>query len=227
MKEKFIVAIDGQSGCGKSSTAKAIAAELGYIYIDTGAMYRATTLYLLKNDTDIHNEQALENALKQISLTFRNSKGGSEQEIYLNGISVENDIRQQFVSDKVSEVSAIPRVRRQMVGLQRELGNAGGVVMDGRDIGTVVFPNADVKIFMKADLDIRAKRRLKELEEKNIPAVLEEVEKNLAARDKIDSTRLDSPLKKADDAIEIDTSQLSFDEQVNKILDLIKSKQVA
>jgi cytidylate kinase len=219
--KKIIIAIDGNSGCGKSSTAKAIAKELQYVYIDTGAMYRAVTYFFIKNDIDLHNEKDVAEALKQIDISFEYNVSTSKNETYLNGKNVEYQIRQMEVSNQVSPVSEISAVRRKLVEQQRRMGQNKGLVMDGRDIGTVVFPDAELKIYMTASLEVRAERRKLELEEKGVEVNLKEVIENLSNRDKIDSSRKDSPLKKAENAVEIDTSNLTFDEQVNKILVLV------
>ncbi len=220
--KKIIIAIDGNSGCGKSSTAKAIAKELQYIYIDTGAMYRAVTYFFIKNNIDLKNELDVAGALKQIDISFEYNISSGKNETYLNGKNVEFQIRQMEVSNLVSPVSEISAVRRKLVEQQRRMGQTKGVVMDGRDIGTVVFPDAELKIFMTAGLEVRAERRRLELMEKGTKVDIQDVIDNLKNRDRIDSSREDSPLKKADDAIEIDTSNLTFDEQVNKILVLVK-----
>lgn len=222
--KKIIIAIDGNSGCGKSSTAKAIARELQYIYIDTGAMYRAVTLFFIQHDVDLQNDRDVSEALKEIDISFEYNMSSGKNETYLNGKNVEYDIRQMDVSNLVSPVSEISAVRRKLVEQQRRMGKTRGVVMDGRDIGTVVFPDAELKIFMTASLEVRAERRRLELQEKGVEVDLKEVIENLHNRDRIDSSRNDSPLKKADDAIEIDTSNLTFDEQVQKILVLVKEK---
>jgi cytidylate kinase len=222
--KKIVIAIDGNSGCGKSSTAKSIAKNLKYIYIDTGAMYRAVTLFFIKHKIDLKNKLDVEAALKQIDISFEYNIDTSKNETFLNGKNVEQKIREMEVSNLVSPVSEISQVRRKLVEQQRRLGGETGVVMDGRDIGTVVFPDADLKIFMTADLEVRALRRQLELQEKNTHVELEDVVENLKNRDIIDSSRDDSPLKKADDAYLIDTSNLTFDEQVNKILGLIQEK---
>lgn len=222
--KKIVIAIDGNSGCGKSSTAKAIARQLKYIYIDTGAMYRAVTLFFIKHKIDLNNELDVEGALKQIDISFKYNVETGKNETYLNRKNVENEIRQMDVSNLVSPVSEISQVRRKLVEQQRRLGQAKGVVMDGRDIGTVVFPDAELKIFMTADLEVRAERRRLELAEKGSTVPLEDVIENLKNRDRIDSSRKDSPLKKADDAHVVDTSNLTFDEQVDQILGLIREK---
>lgn len=220
--KKIIIAIDGNSGCGKSSTAKALAKELRYIYIDTGAMYRAVTYFFIKNNIDLNDELDVGEALKQIDISFEYNVESGKNETYLNGKNVEYQIRQMDVSRLVSPVSEISAVRRKLVEQQRRMGQEKGVVMDGRDIGTVVFPEAELKVFMSASLEVRAERRKLELHEKGTDVALQDVIENLAERDRIDSSRNDSPLKKADDAIEIDTTNLTFDEQVNKILVLVK-----
>ncbi|WPP52459.1 (d)CMP kinase [Catalinimonas niigatensis] len=218
----IIIALDGYSGCGKSSTAKEVAKALGYTYLDSGAMYRAATLYFIRNQIDVQNTQAIDRALNNIDIHFYRNKETLRNETYLNGENVEEEIRKMEVSEHVSAVSAIPEVRRKMVKQQRTLGAGRRVVMDGRDIGSHVFPEAELKIFMKADLAVRAQRRKKELEEKGVEVKLEEIERNLAERDRIDTSRAQSPLVKVEDAIEIDTTNLSFSEQVNKIIKLAK-----
>lgn len=222
--KKIIIAIDGNSGCGKSSTAKVIAKELQYIYIDTGAMYRAVTLFFIKNDIDLKNEADVAGALKQIDISFEYNPATASNETYLNGKNVEYDIRQMNVSNLVSPVSEISAVRKKLVEQQRRMGQAKGLVMDGRDIGTVVFPEAELKIFMTASLEVRAERRRLELQEKGTEVNINDIIENLSNRDRIDSSREDSPLRKAEDAIVIDTSNLTFDEQVNKILVLVSEK---
>ena len=222
--KNIVIALDGNSGCGKSSTAKVLAKKLKFIYIDTGAMYRAVTLFFIKHNIDLKNDLDVAEALKQIDISFEYNIETANNETFLNGKNVEEKIRQMAVSNLVSPVSEISRVRRKLVEQQRRLGEGNGVVMDGRDIGTVVFPDAELKIFMTADLEIRALRRQKELHEKNTEVELTDVIENLKNRDIIDSSRADSPLKKADDAHEIDTSNLTFAQQVNQILELIKEK---
>lgn len=219
-----MIAIDGNSGCGKSSTAKVLARKLKYIYIDTGAMYRAVTLFFIKYQIDLKNDLAVEEALKQIDISFKYNIDTGENETFLNGKNVEKKIREMEVSNLVSPVSELSRVRRKLVEQQRRLGEGKGVVMDGRDIGTVVFADAELKIYMTADLKVRAFRRQKELQGNNTKVELEDVMGNLKNRDIIDTSRADSPLKKADDAYVIDTSNLAFDEQVNQILSLINDK---
>lgn len=222
--QKIVIAIDGYSGCGKSSTAKAVAKILGYTYIDSGAMYRAATLFFLQHQVDLSDGEAIDKALKHIEISFHTDPETGLQETYLNGKNVEQEIRSMEVSDFVSEVSKIKEVRKELVSQQQQLGKAKGVVMDGRDIGTVVFPDAELKVFMTADLEIRARRRQKELIDKGQEVTLEEIIRNLAERDKIDSTRAESPLFRAEDAVDVDTSYLEFDDQVKKIVELANEK---
>lgn len=222
--QKIVIAIDGYSGCGKSSTAKSVAKQLGYTYIDSGAMYRAATLYFLNNDVDISSPQQVRNYLDSLDITFRPNQESKDQETYLNGVNVEKEIRTMKVSDYVSEISKLKEVRNELVSQQQKMGREKGVVMDGRDIGTVVFPEAELKVFMTADLNIRAVRRQKELQEKGSKIALEKIIQNLSERDKIDSGRKESPLIKANDAVEVDTSHLQFEEQVNLIVELAYKK---
>ena len=225
-QEKLIIALDGHSSCGKSTYAKLIAAELGYSYIDTGAMYRAVTLAAMDaglfNDTDAPPFSRIESLLGPMELKLKHNPDKQRTEIFLNGRMVEDFIRGMEVSAHVSYIAAISAVRRLMVEYQRMLGNEKGVVMDGRDIGTVVFPNAEIKIFLTASLEVRAGRRYKELIEKGMPAKFEDVQKNLAKRDHIDSNRADSPLKQADDAILLDNSEMTPEEQMIWFRDLYK-----
>ncbi len=216
--KKIVIAIDGYSACGKSSTAKQVAARLGYTFIDSGAMYRAVTLFLLNNDVNLEDAEQVENHLDQLEIKF---DGDS---ILLNGDNVDTAIRTKPVNENVSIVSAISSVRRKMVNQQQSIGKDKGVVMDGRDIGTVVFPDAELKVFMTAEMSIRAKRRQKELLEKGIEETLESIERNLEERDEVDSTREDSPLMKADDALEIDTTHITLEEQITQIEQLAKEK---
>ena len=220
---KIIIAIDGYSACGKSTTARAVAAKLGFTYVDSGAMYRAVTYYLLENNISFSDIEAISKALNDVEVGFKGDEAGNPI-TYLNGQPVEDKIREMKVSDNVSIVAANSEVRRAMVKIQHELGKEKGIVMDGRDIGTVVFPEAELKIFMTADPEIRAERRLKEWQSKGIDATLDEVRANVTERDHKDTTRQDSPLKKADDAIVIDNSFMTFDEQVGEIIDLAKEK---
>lgn len=226
MEKKFIIAIDGYSSCGKSTFAKSIAKELKYVYIDSGAMYRAVTLYCINNNLVKNGNvdyKGIIASLDNIVISFSRNEISGLSETCLNGEIVETQIRTLEVSQYVSQISTISEVRRKMVRLQREMSKNKGVVMDGRDIGTVVFPDADIKIFMTADTFIRAKRRYKELIEKNIPANFEEVEKNIRERDYIDENREDSPLKKADDAILLDNSHMTVEEQMKWFKKLIQS----
>ncbi|MDH5475500.1 MAG: (d)CMP kinase [Cyclobacteriaceae bacterium] len=221
---KIIIAIDGSSACGKSSTAKLIADELKYTYIDSGAMYRAVTLFFNRNHIKHTNPKEVRKALNAIEITFRKNEEGVGDDTYLNGLNVEKEIRKMYISEKVSEVSAISEVRTAMVAQQRKLGKSKGIVMDGRDIGSVVFPEAELKIFMTAEFYIRAERRQAELLEKGELVGLEKVMDNLKKRDHIDSTRDDSPLFVADDAVTVDTTHLTMEEQVDEIMQLITSK---
>ncbi|MEQ9467381.1 MAG: (d)CMP kinase [Ekhidna sp.] len=215
--KKIVVALDGYSGTGKSSTAKQVASRLGYTYIDSGAMYRAVTYFFLINNVDFSNVGQVEKSLKKCDISF------SGTSIYLNGANVDNEIRTMDVNNHVSQVSAISAVRAKLVEHQRKMGEEKGVVMDGRDIGTIVFPNAELKVFMTADMDVRAERRRKELLKKGIDEKLEVIKENLNQRDHIDSTRADSPLKKADDVREIDTSHLTLNQQIDKIVEMAES----
>jgi len=223
---KLIIAVDGFSSCGKSTMAKTLAMRLGYTYIDSGAMYRALSLYCLRNglmkDGSI-DEPALMAALDGIEITFEKNAEGVSQ-TYLNGENVENEIRNLEVSNAVSIVSAVGFVRKALVALQRKLSVGGGVVMDGRDIGTVVFPNADLKLFVTADAKIRAKRRYDELMEKGRPEDFEAVLANIEWRDKLDQTRAVSPLKKADDAVVLDNGEMTIEEQDAWLLEQVNSK---
>ena len=216
-KNPIIIALDGHSSCGKSSFAKVIAKELGYIYIDSGAMYRAVTLYAMRNGLipdGKANIPALENELPSINIDFRYNLTAQRAETYLNGKNVEEQIRTMEVSGNVSEISKIKLVRERLVALQQNMGSRKGIVMDGRDIGTVVFPNAEIKLFMTASIEVRGQRRFKELQEKGIAGTLKEVTKNLAKRDEIDQNREESPLKEADDAIILDNSKMTPSEQL-------------
>ncbi len=218
------IAIDGYSSTGKSTIAKQIANHLGYVYVDTGAMYRAVTLYAMQNDLihkDDFNVEALIYQLNKIEITFKYNEDIGFAEVYLNGTNVEKKIRTLEVSSFVSKVAAISEVRSKLVAIQKQMGKDKGVVMDGRDIGTVVFPNAELKIFMTASAETRAKRRFKELIDRGDTVIYENVLKNVQERDHLDSTRKDSPLLKANDAIEIDNSNLSLEEQLEKVLQLV------
>ncbi len=225
LMRKIIIAIDGFSACGKSTTAREVAMILGYLYIDSGAMYRAVTVYFLEHHVALTNPKEVVRALNQIQVSFKiNPKGNTET--YLNGLNVERKIRKMAVSEKVSEVSAIKEVRQAMVDLQRKLGKAKGIVMDGRDIGTVVFPEAELKLFLNADLLVRAFRRQKELLERDELVDLDGVIANLKQRDEYDSKRKVSPLAKAADAIEIDTTHITIEEQVDEVVRLATTRMV-
>lgn len=224
LMKKIIIAIDGLSGCGKSTTAKSVAKALKYAYIDSGSMYRAVTLHFLKSGTKITNNEEIRQSLDSLQLEFRMSEDSGTQRIFLNGRDVEDEIRNMEISEFVSEVSKIKEVREKLVAIQRNLGVHRGVVMDGRDIGTVVFPGAELKVFMYADLEVRAERRRRELLDKGKSADFEHIARNLKERDHIDSTRKESPLVKASDAVEMDTSYLTFNDQVERILDLARER---
>ena len=224
MNSKIIVTIDGWSSCGKSTLAKQLAKELGYVYIDSGAMYRAITLYFLRNHVDWTDTNEVSNALKDIIIEFRYNQASQQSEAYLNGENVEYVIRDLVIAEKVSDVAAIKAVRSFAVAQQLKLGKQKGIVMDGRDIGTTVFPNAELKIFMTADTAVRVERRFKELYSKNPNISIEEVKNNLEMRDYIDSNREISPLRKANDAIEIDNTNMSIGEQLKIALDLTEKK---
>jgi len=213
MKKNLVIAIDGYSSCGKSTLAKALAKKLGFIYVDSGSMYRAVTLFFLRNKIDITNDHQVRDALQHIELNFHSRD--YESHITLNGEEVSDEIRLMPVSENVSEVSAHKIVRHEMVKQQQRMGKSKNIVMDGRDIGTTVFPEAPLKFFMTADPKIRAERRFKELENKgNNNTTLEEVFENLAHRDYADTTRKESPLVRADDAIILDNTDLTQDEQL-------------
>lgn len=220
--KKIIITIDGHSACGKSTLAKALASELNYGYIDTGAMYRAVTFYFLENRVNIQKTAEMERALKKINITFKNTVGGNRT--FLNGIDVEDVIRKMFVSKNVSHVAAISMVRKMVVKQQMEMGRQKGIVMEGRDIGTVVFPKAELKMFLTADPDVRTKRRYDELKKKGQRVSMKSIKDNLLERDHIDSTRKDSPLKKAKEAILIDNSNLTQSEQLAMVLALSKER---
>jgi cytidylate kinase len=227
MKRKLIIAIDGYSSCGKSTFAKAIAKELNYIYIDSGAMYRAVTLYCIRRkliDRDMVDETGIEKELEDIHIEFVYNPDMSEYETFLNSENVEKEIRDIEVSAHVSRISQIPEVRYRMVELQRQIGVFKGIVMDGRDIGTVVFPDADLKIFMTASADIRAQRRFDELKVKGLNIDFEEIRKNIVARDITDENRDISPLRKADDAVVLDNSRMTVEEQMIWVRHIIDEK---
>jgi CMP/dCMP kinase len=213
----IIIAIDGFSSCGKSSFAKSIAAKLGYIYIDTGAMYRAVTWYGLEKNLILHEHIDIEGIIRvlpEINIVFKRNEGLNRNEIYLNDKNIEDEIRSLRVAEKVSLVSRIREVREKMVSMQRHMGKKKGIVMDGRDIGTVVFPEAEIKIFMTASPEIRAERRYKEMQENGITTSLEVILENIKNRDYIDSNREESPLRQASDALVLDNSYLNPDQQM-------------
>ena len=219
--KKITIAIDGFSSCGKSTMAKDLAKKIGYIYIDTGAMYRAVTLYCLQENLIVNNQinqEKLQEQLDQIHVTFQLNPTSNLPETYLNGKNVEKEIRRMDVSDQVSHVSAIGFVRKAMVKQQQELGKSKGVVLDGRDIGTVVFPTAELKIFMTATPEVRAKRRFDELIQKGEDVSYDAILENVKQRDLIDQTRTESPLKKADDAVVLDNTNLTIEEQNNWLM---------
>ncbi|RYY40988.1 MAG: (d)CMP kinase [Chitinophagaceae bacterium] len=223
--KKIIVTIDGWSSCGKSTLAKQLARRLNYIYVDSGAMYRAITLYFLRNHIDWTDVAQVAQALDDILLEFVPNEKSGQSEIFLNGENVEYVIRDLVVAEKVSEVAAIKEVRSFAVAQQQQMGLQKGIIMDGRDIGTVVFPDAELKIFMTADNAVRVERRFKELYEKNPNVTLEEVKSNLEMRDYIDSHREVSPLRQAEDAIVLDNTNLTEAEQFRQALHLIEAAQ--
>jgi cytidylate kinase len=222
MEEKMIITIDGWSSCGKSTLAKQLAKKLGYLYIDSGAMYRAITLYFIRNNVDPKNARQMKEVLQNISLGFVVNNHTNQSEIYLNGENVEYIIRDLVVAEKVSEVAALKEVRTFAVAMQQNMGKNKGIVMDGRDIGTTVFPDAEVKIFMIADEAVRVERRFTEMFDKNPNITLDEIKANIEMRDYIDSHREVSPLRKADDAIELNNTNLSQKEQLDFALKLVK-----
>jgi cytidylate kinase len=223
--KKIVIAIDGYSACGKSTTAKQVANVLGYRYIDSGAMYRAVTLQFLDRHVALTNPREVSRVLEETNITF-NLNSQKESETFLNGLNVEKKIRSMRVSEMVSQVSTLKEVRDAMVDLQRKMGREKGVVMDGRDIGTTVFPHAELKIFMTADMLVRAFRRQRELLEKKQLVDLDEVMENLVQRDRIDTTRSESPLRQAPDATVIDTTYITLDEQVDEVVRLALSRMI-
>jgi CMP/dCMP kinase len=227
MNKKIIIAVDGYSSCGKSTFAKAIAKVLEYTYIDSGAMYRTVTLFCMRKgfvSGGVTNNRLIINALPDIHIEFVYNPDLAEYETFLNSENVENEIRGVEVSANVSLISQIPQVRERMVELQRQIGMYRGIVMDGRDIGTVVFPDADLKIFMTASVEIRAKRRYDELTAKGVRVELEKIRENIVSRDITDENRDISPLRRADDAVLLDNSRMSVNEQMNWVMDLIYQK---
>ncbi|MFO7924497.1 MAG: (d)CMP kinase [Bacteroidales bacterium] len=229
MIKKLIIAIDGHSSCGKSTFAKAIATRMNYLYLDSGAMYRAVTLACMEEGVVREGrleEKALPRLLEKTEISFRRKEGSADTETFLNGVNVEEKIRSIEVASNVSLVSKSAEVRKKMVSLQREMGKSKGIVMDGRDIGTVVFPGADIKIFLTAGIDIRAERRYKELVSKGQKVRLEEIRHNIAERDRIDENRDESPLKKAPDAIVLDNSYMTPGEQMIWFENLLAEKYI-
>ena len=227
MKKEIIIAIDGHSSTGKSTLAKQIAQALNYIYVDTGAMYRAVTYFALQNkliSKDHFDKKQLINSLDKIAIDFKFNPEKNHSEVYLNGKNIEKEIRQMAVSEFVSEIAAVPEIREKLVAQQRAIGKQKGVVMDGRDIGSVVFPDAELKIFMTASPEVRAQRRYKELLEKGEKVKYEEVLQNVKKRDQIDTERSASPLIITDDAVKIDNSQMTRKEQFDKVLALAKER---
>ncbi|HMK16957.1 MAG TPA: (d)CMP kinase [Chitinophagaceae bacterium] len=222
MGKKIIIAIDGWSSCGKSTLAKELAKELGYLYVDSGAMYRAITLYFLRNHVDWTDKSEVKKALNEISLEFIYNEKSQQSEMHLNEENVEYVIRDLVVAEKVSDVAAIKEVRKFAVEQQQLMGKKKGIIMDGRDIGTVVFPKAELKIFLTADNAVRVERRFKELFEKNPNVTIEEIKANLEMRDYIDSNREESPLRKADDAILVDNTNMTAKETIQKVAKLAK-----
>jgi len=222
MAKKIIIAIDGWSSCGKSTLAKELAKELGYLYVDSGDMYRAITLYFLRNHVDWTDKNEVKKALKEISLEFIYNEKSQQSEMHLNGENVEYVIRDLVVAEIVSDVAAIKEVRKFAVEQQQLMGKKKGVIMDGRDIGTVVFPKAELKIFLTADNAVRVERRFKELFEKNPNVTIEEIKANLEMRDYIDSNREESPLRQAKDALLVDNTNLTAKETEQKVMRLVK-----
>ncbi len=226
-QSKIIVAIDGHSSCGKSTIAKAVAARFGYVFIDSGAMYRAVTLFALRQNLiadGVVNQQALIQLIPEINIEFRFNPEKQKSDTYLNGENVEDEIRQLPVSQNVSPVATIAEVREAMVHLQQEMGKHKGIVMDGRDIGTVVFPEAELKLFVTASPEIRAQRRFDELTAKGETVSFDEILQNVQERDHIDSTRETSPLRKADDALVLDNSYMNREEQLKWVIEKVEEK---
>ncbi len=224
--QKIIIAIDGYSSCGKSTLANELAKRLKYNYIDSGAMYRAVTLYFLRNNIDFTDHGEILNAIANIHLTFQFNELNKQSEICLNDENVASLVRDMLVSEKVSEVAAIREVRSFAVAQQKRMGKKKGIIMDGRDIGTTVFPEAELKIFMTAEPEIRVMRRFKEMYAKNEHITIDEIRHNLELRDYIDTTRDESPLKQAGDAILLDNSNLNKEEQLNIVMEWVKQKTV-
>lgn len=221
--KRIIIAVDGFSSCGKSTMAKDLAREIGYIYVDTGAMYRAVTLFALRNDCFVDDRKVdtdkLERMMKDIAISFRLNTETGRPDTYLNGENVEKDIRNMEVSSRVSPIAAVPFVRKALVEQQQKMGEAKGIVMDGRDIGTTVFPSAELKIYVTASAEVRAQRRFDELKAKGMPADFDDILKNVNERDYIDTHRDVSPLRKTDDAILLDNSNMTIEQQKQWLLD--------
>ncbi len=224
MEEKIIIAIDGHSSCGKSTLAKELARELNYKHIDSGAMYRAITLHFIRNNVNISDIDEVKKALSDIQLSFVYNENKKASEICLNGEDVAHQIHEMIVAERVSDIAAIKEVRALAVEQQKEMGKEKGIVMDGRDIGTVVFPDAELKLFMTANMRVRAKRRFQELYEKNPNITYEEVMANIQMRDYIDSNREESPLRQADDAVVLDNSTMTKDEQLKTALGWVRER---
>ncbi len=225
VEKKIIIAIDGYSSCGKSTVAREIARKLNYLFIDSGAMYRAVTLSFIRSGLVLDGEvdrPALKEQLRRIHISFQTNQETRHNDIFLNGENVEQEIRQLAVAQKVSQVAAIAEVRQFLVAQQQEMGQSKGIVMDGRDIGTVVFPGAELKIFMTAEAPIRAQRRFEEMKAKKEPVNFEEILQNITDRDRVDETRTESPLRKAADAVVLDNSHMTREEQFIWILDKVK-----
>ena len=225
--EKIIIAVDGHSSCGKSTLSKQLARKLKYNYIDTGAMYRTVALYAIRNkliSKQIVDEKKLIKKLTDIHITFQFNEKEQKSDTYLNGENVEHEIRELEVSNNVSPIATIKNVREEMVRQQQAMGKHKGIVMDGRDIGTVVFPDAELKLFMTASPSVRAQRRLEELKAKGLQVSFEEILQNIEERDRIDSNRKESPLRKADDALLLDNSNLTREEQLQWVLDKVKER---
>jgi CMP/dCMP kinase len=223
---KIIITIDGYSSCGKSTLARQLSASLQYKYIDSGAMYRAITLYFLQQEINWNDESQLQNALRNIQLKFQNNSVSGKPEIYMNDENVDQAIRDMIVADKVSEVAALGAVRDYAVFQQRQMGLQKGIVMDGRDIGTIVFPEAEMKFFMTADIAVRIKRRFDELYKKDPGITVNKVKENLAMRDYVDSNRVISPLRMPEDAVIIDNTNMTIKQQLDFALDIVKKRMV-
>lgn len=224
MKHKINIAVDGYASCGKSTLARDLASKLGYVFIDSGAMYRAVTYYFLTHQTDLTQQSQIEEALSHIKVSFQFHPSTLQLQTFLNAQNVETQIRDKAVSEFVSQVSSLEAVRKFLVRQQQEIGKNKGVVMDGRDIGTVVFPDAELKLFVTADIEVRTQRRYSELKSKGIEMSFEEVKENLQTRDLIDTTRAINPLRQAEDAILLDTSKLTREEQLFEALKLLAQK---